>query len=417
MILSFWHFFYRLTRPRAKSAELPAPLPAVDPVIWIVTETPATIRAFLNIAKRLSVTGPDVHLLISGPETLAEEIDGVAGVSLVPLPGERASDVQRFLDHWQPVICFWDGMPVQPGTILAGAEAGLPMVMLNFSMERQSEGQSFLQARLMRKAMHCFRLVFVLSHADGGACIRMGLPEDCVLVRGPVSEGLLPPECDMDELDNMAGSLSGRDTWLAACVAEDEEAILLDVHESLRGTNRRLLLVLNPSNASDGDRVSGRLQQKGLRYAQRSRGQPITDQTQVYIADEADELGLWYRIAPISYLGGTLSLKASGTDPRHAGALGSAIVHGPRTAPYREIYEQLHNQAPPAAMQAVSAEGLAKCISELLSPDRAAAQAHAAWEYVSRGAELTDHLNALITEAIDLSRSDDARTEILEETA
>lgn len=416
MGLSIWQYLYRITRRKPKPVVLPAPLTVVDPVIWIVTETPATVRAFLNIAKRLSLTGPDVQLLITGPETLATEIEGQVGVSLVPMPGERGRDMLQFLEQWKPVICFWDGLPIKPGIVMSAEQAQVPLVMLNFSMDRQTAGQSFLQARLLRQSLRCFRLVFVLSHADGGACIRMGLPEECVLVRGPVAEGLLPLDCDMDELDELAGALSGRDVWLAADVAPDEEAAILEVHTSLRSTNRRLLLVLNPSDSGDRDRIAGDLRDKGWRFALRSQGQPITEQTQIYVADGAEGLGLWYRLAPISYLGGTLSMEAEGTDPRHPGALGSAIVHGPRTAPYRELFEQLHSQAPPAAIQAVSTEGLARSISELLSPDRAAAQAHAAWEYVSRGAELTDHLNALITEAVDLSGSDHARTEILEET-
>lgn len=416
MSLSFWLFLYRLTRQRPKAAELPAPSTPVDPVIWVATDNSDTVRAFLNIAKRLSVTGPDIHLLITGPQALAEEFGNQPGVDFAAMLGERASDMGGFLERWKPVICFWDGMPLRPGIVLAGARTNIPMVMLNFSMEGQNRGSSFLQARLRRHALRQFRLVFALTHADGGACIRMGLPEECVLVRGEVSEGLLPLDADLDALDALADILSARDIWLAAQVTQDEEAAMLEVHRNLRGTNRRLLLVLNPRNPEDGDRIADMLKQDGWRYAVRSQGLPVTEHTQIYVADEPGELGLWYRLAPISYLGGTLSTEAAGTDPRHPGALGSAIVHGPRTAPFREVFEQLHNQVPPAATQAVSAEGLAKCISDLLSPDRAAAQAHAAWEYVSRGAELTDHLNALITEAVNLSGSDDARTEILEET-
>ena len=397
--------------------DLPALPETRDPVVWIATENPATVRAFLNISKRAGVVGPDIHLLLTGPEHLRTEIDSETGVTLVPMPGERPGDVAGFLDHWKPVICFWDGLPLRPGIVAGAHQAQVPLVMLNFSMDVQISGQDFFQARLRKQALRSFRLVFALSHADGGACIRMGLPEECVLVRGQVLEGLLPLDCDPSDLDELAGTLSGRDVWLAAYVAEDEEAVMLDVHTSLRGTNRRLLLVLNPQKAGSGARLAEKLTAGGWRFALRSEGQPITDQTQIYVADLPDELGLWYHLAPISFLGGTLSTTAPGTDPRHPGALGSAIVHGPRTAPYREIYEQLHNQAPPAATQAVSAEGLAKAVSDLLSPDQAAGQAHSAWEYVSRGAELTDHLNALITEAVELSGTSHARTEILETPA
>ena len=147
---------------------------------------------------------------------------------------------------------------------------------------------------------------------------------------------------------------------------------------------------------------------QNCRAAIRSKADELKGQTQIYLADKPDELGLWYRLAPISYLGGTLVDGERGKDPLEAAALGSAIVHGPRTGIHKDVFSQLHSANPPAATQIVTPDNLARAVAELLSPDVAAAQANSAWELVSRGAELTDRLMELIQEAFEIAEAEDA---------
>ncbi len=44
----------------------------------------------------------------------------------------------------------------------------------------------------------------------------------------------------------------------------------------------------------------------GRTSARRSTGAPITDQTAIYIADTLGEMGIFYRLSPFCFLGGTL---------------------------------------------------------------------------------------------------------------
>ena len=401
-------FLYLLFRKRHKTTALPSPDLAHTPVVWIVTRNHATVHAFCNIAQRLEAAGVEIHLLFTGPDHLSEATVSYSNVTYSSMPGERTLDVLAFHKAWSPVLCLWDDGPILPGTVLGTKKADVPIVLINCNKDTVRSVRGIMGRSLIWRTFGALRLVFSTTHASGGTCIRYGVPEEQVVVSGALTEGIVTLECNTEELDEFSQSLSGRDIWLAAQVPAVEENLVLQVHDALRSTNRRLLLILNPRHTADGPALAASLKEKGWKVRQRSKGEPITDQAQVFIADTDDELGLWYRLAPVSYLGGSLTLDEQSADPRQPAALGSAIVHGPRTAPHRDVCDQLHVQAPPAAVQAVSAESLTKSISELLSPDRAAAQAHSAWEYVSRGAELTDQLIALITEAIELSENKDA---------
>src|SRR5260370_24842788 len=67
---------------------------------------------------------------------------------------------------------------------------------------------------------------------------------------------------------------------------------------------------------------------QGLRVARRGRGEPLTRETQIYLADTLGELGLFYRLARIAFIGGSLVAKG-GHNPFEAARLECAVLHGP----------------------------------------------------------------------------------------
>ncbi len=67
---------------------------------------------------------------------------------------------------------------------------------------------------------------------------------------------------------------------------------------------------------------------EGLRFARRSAGDPVSVQTDIYLADTMGELGLFYRLCPIAFIGGSLAAKG-GHNPFEAARLDCAVLHGP----------------------------------------------------------------------------------------
>ena len=394
--------YYLLFNGKGASHTLPEPSEISGPVVWLVAHDLSEVRSFINIAKKLEATGPEIHLLITGPESLGVDLDLPKTMSFRPMPGQRRSEIVPFLKAWNPVVCFWAGTSLRPGIVYEAYGQQVPLILLNCAVETLLNGQSRLERWLMRRSARAFYRAFTLSYGSGGTCVRLGIPEEHVHVSGPLSEGILALPCDTEDLDRLSGQLAGRELWLAARTPDDEVDMILSVHEKLRGTNRRLLLVLDPVDRAECETLALGLVGKGWKIALRSKNDPITDQTQIVITDRPNELGLWYRLSPIAYMGGTHTKRDCGQDPRQAAALGSAILHGPRMASHKTIYDQMHAQTPPAAKRAVTPEGMVKAISDLLSPDQAAKQAHSAWEYASRGAELTDQITGIITEAVEL---------------
>ena len=117
-------------------------------------------------------------------------------------------------------------------------------------------------------------------------------------------------------------------------------------------------------------------------------------------------MGLWYRLAPVSFMGSSLVSGQYGRDPDAPAAHGSAILYGPNVARYLQRYARYAEAG--AARIVRDSDTLAAEVQALLPPDRAAAMAEAAWEVATRGAEVSDLVVDMVLDALDRRGADGA---------
>jgi 3-deoxy-D-manno-octulosonic-acid transferase len=141
--------------------------------------------------------------------------------------------------------------------------------------------------------------------------------------------------------------------------------------------------ILVPRHARRGDEVAEILQRSGLRFARRSRGETPTTRTDIYLADTMGELGLFYRLAPVAFIGASLVPKG-GQNPLEAAQLGCALAFGPHMTNCRDIADALLEAG--AAVEIRDAETLAACVAALLRDDSGRSRAaEAARAVAARG--------------------------------
>ena len=121
---------------------------------------------------------------------------------------------------------------------------------------------------------------------------------------------------------------------------------MLAAHRKIVQSQPGTLLIIAPRNASDGDDLAELASQSFGTVMRRSQGEHPDTKTDVYIADTIGEMGLWYRLAPVSFVGHSLGAGDTyleGKNPFEAAALGSAIIHGPSVSYFGESYEALRD--------------------------------------------------------------------------
>jgi 3-deoxy-D-manno-octulosonic-acid transferase len=159
------------------------------------------------------------------------------------------------------------------------------------------------------------------------------------------------------------------------------------MHRELAGYFPQLLTVIVPRHPSRGEAIARMIAASGLHASLRSHEDLPTATSDIYVADTMGELGLFYRLAPIVFMGGSL-VEHGGQNPIEAIKLGAAIVHGPHVFNFTELYDAL--DAAGGAKHADAQQALVKQIRQWLA-DPAARQAS-----VEAGGRVVDRLGGAL---------------------
>ena len=365
-------------------------------LVWFHAASVGESLSILELVRRLGDARPDLHFLITtGTVTSAALIAGRmpenARHQYVPL--DVGPWVRRFLDHWRPDLAVWTESELWPSLIHETARRNTPMLLINARVSRNSHENWRWFPGFARSLLRRFSFVLAQDAQTARNLRRLGLPRERIEVTGTLKEGSAALPCNEAERAAFARQLAGRPVWLAASTHPGEEALVAAAHRSAARAAQRLLLIIAPRHPERGEEIAAMLRAEGWRIARRAAGEPLEADTEIYLADTLGEMGLWYRIAPVSFLGGSL-VEIGGHNPFEPAALGSAIIHGPHVHKVADIYERL--AAAGATVEVKSAAALAAAVGAVLSPERAASMAHAAWEISSSGAEVTDRALALL---------------------
>ena len=169
-----------------------------------------------------------------------------------------------------------------------------------------------------------------------------------------------PLACNETVLLELKKATSGRYIWLAASTHPGEEAHIIKAHNLLKQTRKNLLTIVVPRHPSRGSEVMSLTGSN--RSALRSRNQPITANTEFYIADTLGELGVFYRLCDVVFMGGSL-IKHGGQNPLEPAHLACAILTGAHTYNFKDMYEEMEKTH--SCIRVRNAEDLAAQISTL----------------------------------------------------
>ena len=101
-----------------------------------------------------------------------------------------------------------------------------------------------------------------------------------------------------------------------------------------------LLTVLVPRHPDRRDEIGHLIKQSKLKYSQRSKGEIIAPDCDIYLGDTIGEMGLYIRMAPIIFMGRSLSV-FGGQNALEPAAIGAAIISGNNITNFRDVYKNL----------------------------------------------------------------------------
>lgn len=369
-------------------------------VVWLHATQESHADAALQLAERLTAARPGLHLLLTAEAGVAPREPQTGNVLTAAPPADTAAGAQAFLRHWCPDVCLWTGGRPRAAVLGRAHRQGIALHLVDADESQLSRpGWRWLPDRSRRALKRFSRIMARDTATETFLRRRLGLRDTPIEVTGALREQSRPLPFNEDDHDELVGVLRGRPVWLAARLRAEEIDAVLTANARVMRLSHRVLLVIVPDDPDDTAPFHAALGQAGLRYVTWSEGALPDETTQVILADTAGELGLWYRVAPVTFMGGSLCEGAHGSDPNEPAAHGSAIIHGPNVRAYQPAYSRFAEAG--AARSVRDADTLAQAVQALIPPDRSAAMAHAAWDVATLGAAMMDRLVALVGETLD----------------
>lgn len=306
--------------------------------------------ALAGLFARLGEQRPDLHFLITTTaRTSGDALRGRHGQSILPprcqhqfAPVDTPDAVNRFLDHWRPALAVWCEMDLWPALMEATDARGIPRVLVNARLSAASLAKRRWGRWIYAALLPGFRALFAQNAESVDALVALGAPRERIAVTGTIKTLSPPLPCDPDALLRWQTTLAGRPVWLAASTHPGEEALALQAHEALRAQHPDALLLIAPRVPTRGAEALA-LCPKGTLQRSADPSTPPGADASVYLADTIGELGLWYRLAPVALVGGSVA-EVGGHNPHEPLALGCAVLHGPNVWNFSESYAELDAQ-------------------------------------------------------------------------
>ncbi|MEL6640205.1 MAG: glycosyltransferase N-terminal domain-containing protein [Pseudomonadota bacterium] len=391
-IFSLATYFARRTSDIAGPYQGKLPPRPSGTVIWVWATDLAQVETLRGLEDQLAADGDQITLIITLPK-----VPDTAKDEIFVAPVNR-SQTNTFLTHWRPDLMLWMRDKLEPSVLVEASDREVPCILLEATTDVVNPEHGGWVPGMARALLQQFRQIFTKDDAVSAALIRNGAEPAKVKALGMMETAPAALPHFEDERQQTAKLLGSRPVWLAVDTDLTEVALLSDAHHHAALRSHRLLLIAVTRTEEEGPEMAAQFRDRGFLVALRSADEEPDDATQIYVADYEGELGLWYRLAPISYMGGSLS-GGPVRNPFEAATLGSAVVHGPVIAPYEAQFRRLATSD--ACVPVPHPASLGGEIEGLLAPDKAALVVHAAWDVTSRGAEVTTRVAEILMAELD----------------
>jgi len=238
---------------------------------------------------------------------------------------------------------------------------GIALTLVNGRMTDHTYRRWRRWPGLIEPVLGSFDRVLARSEQDAARLTELGAR--AVGSVGDLKYATATPPVDETELLALRAQIAGRPVWLAASTHEGEEEIAADVHRRLAKRHPGMLTVIVPRHPERGPLIAAKIAGSGVTVGRRAANETINPETAIYIADTLGELGLFYRLARIAFVGGSL-VPVGGHNLLEPARLGCTIVHGPHMSNFADMARAFRRAG--AAVEVFDSAGLAVTVGDFI---------------------------------------------------
>ena len=298
-------------------------------LFWLHGASVGESVSMLPLIHKLLETYEDAHIMvttgtITSAEIMKKRLPERAFHQFIPL--DNPIFTNRFLRYWHPDAVLWFESEFWPAILYSIYKRKIPFLLVNGRISNKTFKRWQQFDFICKELLECFDLCLGQSDEDAYRLRVLGAKEAICL--GNLKYAGLPLPIDKQSKEDLIKQINKRPLWLISSTHDDEEYRIAKAHKKLKERHKNLLMIIAPRHPNRGKEIAEQLERLDLKVALRSQQEPITKQTDVYIADTIGEMGLWYDLSKITFIGGSL-IPHGGQNFIEPSKMRNAVIVGP----------------------------------------------------------------------------------------
>lgn len=299
-------------------------------LIWLHGASVGESISMLPLINRLLEIYPDAHVMVTtgtttSAEVMAKRLPERAFHQYLPI--DNPLFAARFVRHWQPTIALWFESEFWPAMLSTIKRRNIPLILINGRISNKSFKRWQQFDFVIKELLDCFTACLGQSEEDAYRLRALGAKDAMCL--GNLKYAGLPIPVDEEKKKEIQDEIGERPVWLASSTHSDEEVKIGRHLKDLLAKHSGLLTIIAPRHPNRGVEIKNALREKyQLNVALRSANEKIMPETEVYIADTIGEMGIWYELCPIVFIGGSL-IPHGGQNFMEPSRCRDAVIVGP----------------------------------------------------------------------------------------
>ncbi len=298
-------------------------------LFWLHGASVGESVSMLPLINKILETYPDAHVMVTtgtvtSADVMQKRLPERAFHQFIPI--DNPIFTTRFIKYWHPDVALWFESEFWPAVLTSIKRKNIPLILINGRISNKTFKRWQQFDFVCKELLSCFTMCLGQSEEDAYRLRVLGAKETTCL--GNLKYAGLPLPIDEKNKKEVLKQIGNRKLWLASSTHDDEEIRLAKVHKRLKEKYTDLLTIIVPRHPNRGKDVAEEIKKLELSTALRSNGEKISQSTDIYIADTIGEVGLWYDIAKIVFIGGSL-IPHGGQNFIEPSRVRDAVIVGP----------------------------------------------------------------------------------------
>ena len=362
---------------------------------WLHGASVGESVSMLPLIDKLLRENPDLSILVTtgtltSAEIMAKRLPKRAFHQFIPF--DVPVFAQKLIKHFKPDTVLWFESEFWPSLLSEVKKAKIPLILVNGRISDKSFETWKKFKFVSKEILSCFSLCLGQSEQDKNRLILLGAPK--VACVGNLKFAGMPLPVDQNKLNVLKQQIGERKVFLLSSTHNDEEERFALYLPWLKENIQNVLTIVAPRHPNRGDDITRMYRCRNFNVAQRSREEDITPETDIYVADTIGEMGLWYALSAVSFVGGSI-ISHGGQNFMEAARDKNAVIVGPNMQNFAEIMNRARFDD--AVWQVNSAEDVVEeTITLFRNPELLAERQQKAYQWtVKEEAVLDGIVNAL----------------------